>query len=97
MEIRDRVKAARTIQKKRFAGFGISLNSQMTPQLIKRYCSTDSKASGLLEKIYNRYELSARSYSRILKVSRTIADLDCRENIDFADIVEALQYKNIYI
>jgi len=96
-EIGDRVNAARMIQKKRFIGYGISLNSQMSPYLIKKYCKPDSKAADLLEKVYDRYEMSARSYSRILKVSRTIADLSCRENIVLSDIIEALQYKKIHL
>ncbi|MHC1721238.1 MAG: YifB family Mg chelatase-like AAA ATPase [Clostridiaceae bacterium] len=92
-EIRARVSAARMIQGKRFTGFGISLNSQMSPYLIKKFCRPDSKSVDLLGKIYERYEMSARSYSRILKVSRTIADLNRRENIVISDIIEALQYK----
>lgn len=91
--IKKRVEQARRIQKRRFEGSGIFLNSQMNPKMIKENCRLDPAASKLLEGIYDRYHLSTRSYSRILKVSRTIADLECRDGISLTDVVEALQYK----
>ena len=60
---------------------------------IKKYCIIDKKASNTIEKIYNKFKLSARAYKRILKVSRTIADLNERENINQYDVIEALQYR----
>lgn len=91
--IKARVEAARQIQRRRFEGSGIFLNSQMNSRMIKEHCILNGEAVKLLEVVYERYRLSTRSYSRILKVARTISDLGCRESIDTADIIEALQYK----
>ncbi|WP_411682977.1 YifB family Mg chelatase-like AAA ATPase [Clostridium thailandense] len=91
--IRERVEKARKIQKERFKNDKIYCNSQMDSRLIKKHCKLNNKSSRIIEKIYNRYSLSTRAYSRILKVSRTIADLDNRESIEESHIVEALQYR----
>jgi magnesium chelatase family protein len=91
--IKERVKLARAVQEKRYASSGIMLNSQMDTKLIKKYCKLNSRAVNLMESIYNRYHISTRSYSRILKISRTISDLNGREEIALADIIEALQYR----
>lgn len=91
--IKERVILARGIQKKRFDGSGIFLNSQMNPKMIRENCGLNPAAVKMLEGIYDRYHLSTRSYSRILKVARTIADLECREEIGLTDVIEALQYK----
>lgn len=91
--IRLRVEKARKIQKNRFKNEKIYCNSQMDSRLIKKYCKINSKTNKIIEKIYNRYNLSTRAYSRILKVSRTIADLNGRESIQEMDIIEALQYR----
>jgi len=92
-DIKRRVEAARGIQQKRFEGTGILLNSQMNQKMIKENCRLNPSAAKLLEGIYDRYQLSTRSYTRILKVSRTISDLGCRDEIALADVIEALQYK----
>jgi magnesium chelatase family protein len=92
-DIKRRVEVARGIQQKRFEGTGILLNSQMNQKMIKENCRLNPSAAKLLEGIYDRYQLSTRSYTRILKVSRTISDLGCREEIALADVIEALQYK----
>jgi len=91
--IKERVSNARQIQEKRYTQNGIMLNSQMDSKLINKYCKLNSKASDLMEKIYNKYHISARSYARILKVSRTISDLNGRDDIGLPDIIEALQYR----
>lgn len=91
--IRLRVEKARKIQKNRFKNEKIYCNSQMDSRLIRKYCKINSKTNKIIEKIYNRYNLSTRAYSRILKVSRTIADLNGRESIQEGDIIEALQYR----
>jgi len=91
--IRERVESARKIQKKRYVDCGIMLNSQMDSKQINKYCKLNSKAVNLMENIYNKYHISTRSYSRILKVSRTISDLNGREEISLSDIIEALQYR----
>jgi magnesium chelatase family protein len=91
--VKKRVEAAREIQNRRFEGTGIFLNSQMTPKMLKEHCALSMEAAKLLEKVYERHHLSTRSYSRILKVARTISDLECRSGISTADVIEALQYK----
>jgi magnesium chelatase family protein len=92
-QIRDRVEKARQIQKDRFKEQRIYCNAQMDGRLIRKYCKLNSKSSKIIEKVYNKYMLSTRAYSRILKVSRTIADLNERELIEESDIIEALQYR----
>lgn len=91
--IRLRVQKSREIQNERFKNDKIYCNSQMDSRLIKKYCKLNTKTSKIIEKVYNRYNLSTRAYSRILKVSRTIADLSGRENIEESDIIEAIQYR----
>ncbi|KOA91758.1 magnesium chelatase, partial [Clostridium botulinum] len=93
ISIRKRVERARDIQRKRFRKDGIYCNAQMTGGLLKRYCKLDDDASKVMEKIYNRFNLSTRSYSRIIKVSRSIADLRGSKNIEKEDLIEALQYR----
>ena len=65
----------------------------MNQKLIKKYCHIDKKASKILELMYNKFALSTRAYSRIIKVARTIADLDGSENILDKHIIEAVQYR----
>lgn len=91
--IRKRVEKAREIQKNRFEKEQIYSNAQMDGRLIRKYCKLNNKSNKIIEKIYNRYSLSTRAYSRILKVGRTIADLNEREIIEESDIIEALQYR----
>ncbi|EJO5348192.1 YifB family Mg chelatase-like AAA ATPase [Clostridium botulinum] len=92
-EVKKRVDFARKIQGKRFSTEGIYTNSQMKGTHLKKYCNLNKKASDILEKIYDRFNLSVRAYSRILKVSRTIADLNNNSEIQKEDIIEALQYR----
>lgn len=91
--IRRRVEKARKIQENRFLNKGIYCNAQMSERFIKKYCTLNNNAKRIIEKIYEKYNLSARSYSRILKVSRTIADLNSRPKISESDVFEALQYR----
>lgn len=91
--VRERVEAARKIQRERYKDYGITINSQMDTRLIKRFCRLNPKALNLMKKIYESYGISTRAYGRILKVSRTIADLNYREEISFSDIIEAVQYR----
>lgn len=91
--IRARVEKAREIQKNRFNKEHIYSNAQMDGRLIRKYCKLNNKSSEIIGKIYDRYNLSTRAYSRILKVARTIADLNDREAIGESDIIEALQYR----
>ena len=95
MEIRERVKKARQIQEKRFKGMKIYCNSQMKSKDIKQFCKIDEKGKELLKSAIQQLGLSARAYDRILKVSRTIADLDNKENIEEMHIAEAIQYRSL--
>ncbi|MBE6042645.1 MAG: hypothetical protein E7210_18585 [Clostridium lundense] len=91
--IRQRIEVARKIQKDRFKNEAIYCNAQMNDNLLKKYCKLDIQAESIIEKIYEKFKISARGYSRILKVSRTIADLKNRNNISKEDVIEALQYR----
>lgn len=94
-DIRLRVNAAREIQQKRFENDGISCNAQMTAAHIEKYCALGREESELLKSVFDVMGLSARAYSRILKVARTIADLAGRENINSMDISEAVGYRGL--
>ena len=91
--IKRRVEIARGIQEKRFSGEKIHCNAEMSQKLIKRYCRLDNSASSIMKLMYDKFNLSTRAYSRILKVARTIADLDGIENILDKHIIEAMQYR----
>ncbi len=93
--IRQRVNRARTIQLSRFQKRGIHANAQMGSKDIKRHCVVKEGAEKLLEMAINKLGLSARAYSRILKVGRTIADLEGSEEIQPAHISEAIQYRSL--
>jgi magnesium chelatase family protein len=93
--IRERVGRARAIQLARYAGEGIHCNSQMTPVLMKKHAVLDEPSLALLKAAMDRFGLSARAFDRILKVARTIADLDGEENIRSSYIAEAIQYRNL--
>jgi magnesium chelatase family protein len=93
--IRDRVNNARRIQLQRFEKTKIHANAQMGAKDIKRYCSVKADADKLLETAINKLGLSARAYSRVLKVGRTIADLAGAENIESSHIAEAIQYRSL--
>ena len=89
--IRERVNAARAIQLSRFQKTKVHANAQMGAREIKRYCNVNVDAEKLLETAINKLGLSARAYSRVLKVSRTIADLAGSEDIQAPHIAEAIQ------
>lgn len=94
--IRERVIKAREIQEQRFRDEdGIYCNAQMTPKLLARYASPDDTGLQLLKTAMDRFNLSARAYDRILKVSRTIADLDSSEKIQSKHLAEAINYRNL--
>ena len=94
-EIKKRVDKARKIQLERYKDKKIFSNSELTPKLIEEYCKLDSRGKQILENAFNKLKLSARAYGRILKVARTIADLDESENIEVKHIAEAIQYRSI--
>lgn len=93
--IRERVNKARKIQIERFKGTNISCNAKMTSSLTRKYCVLSESASKTLELSFERLGLSARAYDKILKVARTIADLDGSENIENKHILEAIQYRSL--
>ena len=95
-EIRERVIKARQIQEQRYAAHpGIYSNAQMTTKLLHTFAEPDSTGLALLKNAMNRLNLSARAYDRILKVSRTIADLEGSERIQSAHLAEAISYRNL--
>ncbi len=94
--IRERVLKARQIQEARFKDFkGIHCNAQMTERMIHQYAEPDESSLGLLRMAMERLKLSARAYNRILKVARTIADLEGSENVQSQHIAEAVGYRNL--
>jgi magnesium chelatase family protein len=93
--IRDRVKGGRERQKDRFHSKTIFCNAQMGPRQIKKYCALSSDSQNLLEKAMDFLGLSARTYHRIVKISRTIADLEEVEAITPPHVSEAIQYRNL--
>lgn len=94
--VRERVIAARAIQNKRFADYpNVHCNAQMNSRLLHEYARPDQAGLMLLKNAMSRFNLSARAYDRILKVSRTIADLAGSEKIEPAHLAEAIQYRNL--
>ena len=93
--IRQRVQAARDIQNKRYEGTGITCNARITPEIIHEVCAMTDAAEKMLEGIFDKMGLSARAYEKILKVARTVADMDGAEVIDKAHIAQAVQYRSL--
>jgi len=94
-EVKKRVDKARKIQLERFKNDNIYFNSKMSSRHIKKFCEIDESSKLILEQAFEKFKMSARGYNRILKVARTIADLDSSENIKVEHIVEAINYRNI--
>lgn len=94
-EIRARVNAARAIQRKRFANTGVSCNAKMSPKMTKEFCVLNKEAEELLKISFDRLGLSARAYDKILRISRTVADLDGGGEITVSHIAEAIQYRSL--
>lgn len=94
--IRDRVIAARAVQAARYAALpGIYCNAQINSQQLRKYCTIDENCNQLLKNAIQQLKLSARAYDRILKVSRTIADLARSQHIQIAHMAEAIQYRSL--
>lgn len=93
--IRERVNKARRIQQERYEGLGIYSNAELTPMLIKKYCKVDDKCKEILKNAFDKLGLSARAHNRILKLARTIADMDGSENIRQEHLLEAIQYRSL--
>ena len=94
-QVQERVEAARQIQHGRFANTTIHANASMQSKQIRDYCKVDDQAQDLLRVAINQLGLSARAYDRILKVARTIADLDRNPNIEAVHVSEAIQYRSL--
>ena len=93
-DVKARVNAARDIQKQRFSGTNITCNAQMTPAMVGEFCTLDAAGEKLLKGAFERLGLTARSHDRLLRVARTIADLDGSEKIEAHHLAEAIQYRN---
>ena len=93
-EIKARVDAARALQAARFAGTDVPCNAQMPPAMIGRFCALDARCDALMKAAFERMGLTARSHDRVLRVARTIADLDGAAAIGPEHLSEAIQYRN---
>ncbi len=93
--IKARVDKARAVQRERFKGTEVTCNAKMTPQMTKDFCVLSDEANNLLKISFEKLGMSARAYDKILRISRTIADLDSSENIELNHIAEALQYRSL--
>ncbi len=91
--IKNRVNFARKIQHQRYKNYDIYSNSELTPELMEKYCVLDKDANDILNSSFDKLKMSIRAYSKVLKVSRTIADLDDKEKIEVPHVLEALQYR----
>lgn len=96
LEIRNRVIKARKIQLERYKDDGILTNSELTPKLVKKYCKIDKEGENLFKTAIVKYQLSGRRYDRVLKLARTIADLDGSDNIKLQHLMQALQYRVVF-
>lgn len=93
-DVRERVEAARAIQRRRYAGTDTACNAQMTPAQIAAFCRLDGAGDALMKGAFQRMGLTARSHDRVLRVARTIADLEGETEISAAHIAEAVQFRN---
>jgi magnesium chelatase family protein len=93
--IRERIVKAREVQLKRLEAFGLFCNAQMTPRTLRRFCRLDGECEKQMENAITRLGLSARAYDRILRVSRTMADLEGSEKIAARHVAEAIQYRTL--
>ena len=94
--IRERVMAARNIQKTRYADYpGIHCNAQMNSKMLRKYCAIDAAGSNIMKTAMQKLGLSARAYDRIIKVSRTIADMEASPEIQVQHLAEAIQYRSL--
>lgn len=94
-EIRERVNKARDIQVNRYKKDNVFSNSQLNARNINKYCKLDTKGKKLIKEAFEKLGLSARAYNKVLKVARTIADLDGKENIESYHLAEAIQYRSL--
>ena len=93
--IRNRINSCLEIQAIRYEKHQISSNANMTNKMLSKYCQIGKEEASILKRAMNELSLSARAYDKILKVSRTIADLDKSENIEMNHLLEAIQYRSL--
>ena len=93
--IRRRVDAARAIQTARFKGTSVTCNAHIDSSMFEEVCMMDEKAERILKQAFDKLGMTARAYDRVLKVARTIADLDASDLIRAAHIAEAIQYRSL--
>ncbi|MCH5155805.1 MAG: YifB family Mg chelatase-like AAA ATPase [Clostridiales bacterium] len=93
--VKARVNAARAVQTARYAGTNVHSNAKMTGEMIKKYCVLDAAGERILQAAFDKLGMSARAYTRILKVARTIADLDGKADISSAHVAEAVMYRSL--
>ena len=94
-QIKNRVERCRKIQQERYKHLGIHTNSQLTSRQIEKFCEINSNTEKILEKAFKKFKLSARAYTRVLKVARTIADMEESFYIEPQHVLEAIQYRNL--
>ena len=92
--VRRRVEAARRVQRERFVGDGISTNAEMGEKELRKYCALSPECNAILKRSFTSLNLSARARSRIIKVARTIADLDYSQDILPKHLLEAISYRS---
>ena len=80
----------------RFENENINTNNEMTSKMIDKYCNLDDKTKEITKKIFIKYQLSNRSYIKLIKMARTIADLECEDNINSSHVLEALSFRKAY-
>ena len=93
-KIRERVIKARRLQAERYKEDGILTNSELSAEMIKKYCKLDEATSQIMKMAAQKYQLSGRRYNRVLKIARTIADLDSSAEIKSVHLTQALQYRS---
>ena len=93
-QVRSRVNAARQVQQRRYEGTGVTCNAYMTPAMIGQYCRLDAAGEKLMQGAFDRLGLTGRSHDRILRMARTIADLEGEAQILPAHLAEAIQYRS---
>lgn len=93
-QVRSRVNAARQVQQRRYEGTGVTCNAYMTPAMIGQYCQLDTAGEKLMQGAFDRLGLTGRSHDRVLRMARTIADLEGEEQILPTHLAEAIQYRS---
>ena len=94
-EIKQRIDEARKLQIERYKNLGILCNAELDSSLLDEYCKLDEKSHEIMEKAFEKFGLSVRAHDKILKIARTIADLDKSEKIQYKHIAEAIQYRSL--